>query len=169
MAQNPCSTLKGTPTFAGSGKTFISVLLIKDKYNELRQSAGRKVVVFLAPFVALVLQVYDLAPDRAHAYSALGTHQHALAASQYVFQSCPAHTCMCGSQTVLTGTSPAQQLEVLRIHTDLRVAAYYGGVAQDSWTVQRWRHEVDTHHVLVMTPAVFKAALTHSFMTVTPL
>jgi hypothetical protein len=58
-------TLHRTPTFAGSGKTFISVLLIKDKYSELRRSEGRKVVVFLAPFVALVLQVCDRAPDRA--------------------------------------------------------------------------------------------------------
>jgi hypothetical protein len=76
---------------------------------------------------------------------------------------------MHASQTTLTGASPAQQLDVLRVHTDLRAKAYYGGVARDGWTLERWRHEVDTHHVLVMTPAVFKAALTHGFMTVTPL
>ena len=47
---------------AGAGKTLISVMLIKEKADELAKSGeGRfKVTVFLAPKVDLVLQVGHL-------------------------------------------------------------------------------------------------------------
>ena len=42
---------------AGSGKTLVAVLLIKDKSGSLRQDGKKKVSVFLAPKVVLVQQV----------------------------------------------------------------------------------------------------------------
>ncbi len=42
---------------AGSGKTLISMLLIKDKINKMQESGTTKLVFFLAPKVDLVKQV----------------------------------------------------------------------------------------------------------------
>lgn len=46
---------------AGSGKTLISVMLVKEKSRQLAAhlpiGAGRKITVFLAPTVSLVFQV----------------------------------------------------------------------------------------------------------------
>jgi len=44
-------------TLAGSGKTLISVLLIKDKFNKMQESGEKKLIFFLAPKVDLVKQV----------------------------------------------------------------------------------------------------------------
>ena len=51
----PRSALSVKP--AGSGKTLVAVLLIKDKSGSLRQDGKKKVSVFLAPKVVLVQQV----------------------------------------------------------------------------------------------------------------
>ena len=44
-------------TFTGSGKTLVSVLLIKDKAGGLNEGGHKRVTVFLAPKVLLVQQV----------------------------------------------------------------------------------------------------------------
>lgn len=41
----------------GSGKTLVSVLLIKDKAGGLNQDGHKRVTIFLAPKVLLVQQV----------------------------------------------------------------------------------------------------------------
>lgn len=54
-----CVPLMTSPLPAGSGKTLISVLLIRDKAHELQQ-AVKKVTIFLAPRVSLVNQVWHM-------------------------------------------------------------------------------------------------------------
>ena len=44
---------------AGAGKTMISVLLVKHKADELSSGETKKVTIFLAPKVDLVLQVQN--------------------------------------------------------------------------------------------------------------
>jgi len=50
-----------TPTslswLSGSGKTLVSVLLIKDKAGSLNENGHKRVTIFLAPKVLLVQQV----------------------------------------------------------------------------------------------------------------
>ncbi|XP_051121429.1 endoribonuclease Dicer homolog 2 isoform X2 [Andrographis paniculata] len=57
-----------------------------------------------------------------------------------------------------------QQGEAVSVHTDLRVGHYYGELGVDFWNAAMWKHEVDQHEVLVMTPQILLNALRHKFL-----
>ncbi|KAK9823040.1 hypothetical protein WJX81_002311 [Elliptochloris bilobata] len=97
----------------GAGKTLISVLLVKAKHWELSAGGMRKITVFLAPKVDLVLQ----------------------------------------------------QAEVLRTHTDLRVAAFVGSMAINYYQPQAWRAAIEDNDVLVMTHQILLNVLRHAILS----
>ena len=99
----------------GAGKTLISVLLVKDKVSRLLdQVQPRRVVLFLAPKVDLVLQ----------------------------------------------------QADVLKLHTEVAVAAYVGDMGCDFWSKDTWRRSIEKNEVLVMTPQILLNILRHGFLQV---
>ncbi|KAK6144956.1 hypothetical protein DH2020_021776 [Rehmannia glutinosa] len=57
-----------------------------------------------------------------------------------------------------------QQGEVVATHTDLKVGKYYGELGVDYWDAAIWKHEVELHEVLVMTPQILLNALRHRFL-----
>lgn len=57
----------------------------------------------------------------------------------------------------------SQQAGVIRAHTDLRVAQFYGEMGVDFWDADTWRHNTDGAEVLVMTPQILLDNLRHSF------
>ncbi|XP_047256670.1 endoribonuclease Dicer homolog 2-like [Capsicum annuum] len=57
-----------------------------------------------------------------------------------------------------------QQGDALKMHTDLKVGTYWGEMGVDFWDASTWKHEVDKHEVLVMTPAILLSALRHRFL-----
>ncbi|XP_022864537.1 endoribonuclease Dicer homolog 2 isoform X3 [Olea europaea var. sylvestris] len=59
-----------------------------------------------------------------------------------------------------------QQGEAIAMHTDLKVGKYYGELGVDYWDAATWKHEMDEHEVLVMTPAILHAALSHRFLNI---
>ncbi|KAL3131573.1 Dicer-like protein 1 [Trebouxia sp. C0009 RCD-2024] len=98
-----------------SGKTLVSVLLIKDKSGGLTENGQKRITVFLAPKVLLV----------------------------------------------------QQQAEVLRKHTNLRVAHYCGDMNVDYWDRRRWAKELAEQDVWVMTPQILLNILRHGFIKIT--
>lgn len=95
----------------GSGKTYISTLLIK--WIAARDAGLGKIIVFLVPKVALV----------------------------------------------------EQQGDFIARETPLRVSKCYGATAIDMTDRRRWRQEIESHDVLVMTAQIFLNILTHSHWT----
>ena len=57
-----------------------------------------------------------------------------------------------------------QQAEYLEMHTMLDIGQYIGDMNVDSWTREKWREELTTHHVLVMTHTIFKNLLHTGFL-----
>jgi endoribonuclease Dicer len=57
----------------------------------------------------------------------------------------------------------SQQARVVRAHTDLTVAEFYGEMGVDFWNADKWRDMVDGAEVLVMTPQILLDNLRHSF------
>lgn len=49
-----------------------------------------------------------------------------------------------------------QQAEYIARHTWLEVGQYTGDMNVDSWPPEKWHHELDKNHVLVMTMTIFK-------------
>ncbi|XP_057867129.2 endoribonuclease Dicer homolog 2 isoform X2 [Cryptomeria japonica] len=54
-----------------------------------------------------------------------------------------------------------QQAEVLKMHTDLKVGQYWGDMGVDFWDSRKWKKELETHEVFVMTPQIFLDNLRH--------
>lgn len=52
-----------------------------------------------------------------------------------------------------------QQAEYIGVHSCLSVGQYTGDMGVDNWGDQRWRMELNNHHVLVMTMTIFKNLL----------
>ena len=59
-----------------------------------------------------------------------------------------------------------QQAEVLRKHTNLRVAHYCGDMNVDYWDRRRWAKELADQDVWVMTPQILLNILRHGFIKV---
>ena len=59
-----------------------------------------------------------------------------------------------------------QQAEVLRKHTNLRVAHYCGDMNVDYWDRRRWSKELAEQDVWVMTPQILLNILRHGFLKV---
>jgi ERCC4-related helicase len=57
----------------------------------------------------------------------------------------------------------SQQARVVRAHTDLTVAEFFGEMGVDFWNADKWRDMVDGAEVLVMTPQILLDNLRHSF------
>ena len=57
-----------------------------------------------------------------------------------------------------------QQAEYLKVHTMLDVGQYVGEMNVDDWSQEKWWKELNTHHVLVMTPTIFKNILHGGFV-----
>jgi endoribonuclease Dicer len=55
-----------------------------------------------------------------------------------------------------------QQAGVIKEHTDLRVAQFYGDMGVDFWNADTWRGRIDGAEVLVMTPQILLDNLRHS-------
>ncbi|XP_024521053.1 endoribonuclease Dicer homolog 3a isoform X2 [Selaginella moellendorffii] len=91
----------------GTGKTMIAIMLIQSFEERLSMPQEKRIAVFLAPTVNLVIQ----------------------------------------------------QARAIESFTVLKVGDYYGDKGVDSWSVNQWQAEVDSHQVLVMTPQVFLNAL----------
>ncbi|KAH0713477.1 hypothetical protein KY289_009436 [Solanum tuberosum] len=60
----------------------------------------------------------------------------------------------------------SQQGDALMMHTDLKVGTYWGEMGVDFWDAATWKHQVDGHEVLVMTPAILLSALRHNFLQI---
>ncbi|XP_047176207.1 endoribonuclease Dicer homolog 2-like [Vigna umbellata] len=58
----------------------------------------------------------------------------------------------------------AQQAEVVKMHTDLKVGVYWGEMGVDFWDAATWKQEMDKHEVLIMTPVILLNCLRHSFL-----
>ncbi|KAL8144233.1 hypothetical protein V2J09_017265 [Rumex salicifolius] len=59
----------------------------------------------------------------------------------------------------------SQQADVVEMHTDLKVAKYWGEMGVDYWDASTWKQELEKNEVLVMTPMILLNALRHSFIT----
>lgn len=57
MTDHCCAHTHKSVLLSGSGKTLVSVLLIKDKAGSLNENGHKRVTIFLAPKVLLVQQV----------------------------------------------------------------------------------------------------------------
>ena len=123
---------------SGSGKTLISVLLVKEKAEECRQRAQKKLICFLAPKVDLVKQVSLHRPT-------LYEHITKNRVSEWMV---------------------LQQADVLREHTDLKVRDYVGEMGIDAWKLARWQTELDKHNVVVCTPAILLDLLHKAYVKV---
>lgn len=77
---------------------------------------------------------------------------------------CPAQApCPCaGAQVDLV----LQQAEVLRTHTELRVAAFVGSMAINYCQPEAWRAAIEDNDVLVMTHQILLNILRHAILTV---
>lgn len=69
---------------------------------------------------------------------------------------------------LLITLSCLQQAEVLRKHTNLRVAHYCGDMNVDYWDRRRWAKELAEQDVWVMTPQILLNILRHGFIKVWP-
>lgn len=58
----------------------------------------------------------------------------------------------------------AQQAKVVEQHTDLTVGQYIGNMNVDAWDKKVWNEEFSKHHVLVMTPEIFRRVISHAFV-----
>ncbi|GJX71797.1 endoribonuclease Dicer homolog 2 [Tanacetum coccineum] len=58
-----------------------------------------------------------------------------------------------------------QQAEVARQHLDLKVVEYWGDKAVDYLSAAEWKKEKYQNQLMVMTPAILKDALKHSFLS----
>lgn len=59
-----------------------------------------------------------------------------------------------------------QQAEVLRTHTELRVAAFVGSMAINYCQPEAWRAAIEDNDVLVMTHQILLNILRHAILTV---
>ncbi|PWA72681.1 dicer-like 2 [Artemisia annua] len=58
-----------------------------------------------------------------------------------------------------------QQAEAVREHLDLKVEEYWGEKGVDYWKATAWKKEQYENQLLVMTPAILKDALAHSYLS----
>ncbi|GKA74078.1 endoribonuclease Dicer homolog 2-like protein [Tanacetum coccineum] len=58
-----------------------------------------------------------------------------------------------------------QQAEVARQHLDLKVVEYWGDKGVDYLSAAEWKKEKYENQLMVMTPAILKDALKHSFLS----
>uniref|UniRef100_M1ABS3 Dicer n=1 Tax=Solanum tuberosum TaxID=4113 RepID=M1ABS3_SOLTU len=60
----------------------------------------------------------------------------------------------------------SQQGDALMMHTNLKVRTYWGEIGVDLWDAATWKHQVDGHEVVAMTPAILLSALRHNFLQI---
>ncbi|KAJ8753073.1 hypothetical protein K2173_011841 [Erythroxylum novogranatense] len=57
----------------------------------------------------------------------------------------------------------SQQAQAVKMHTDLKVGTYNGGMGVDFWDAATWEKEIEKHELLVMTPQILLDGLRHRF------
>lgn len=130
----------------GSGKTFISVLLIKDiaakeRAREKYQKGTRRVIFFLVPKKVLVGQQAQV----------IRIHSDLRVSKPSCIITAVRRTYFCGFTAFVT----------------LQVAEYCsdGGNYEENWDNYKWATELANHEVLVMTPQILLNMLIHRFIT----
>lgn len=113
----------------GTGKTIIAVMLITEIGQAIKSSGDKKLIIFLAPTVHLVHQVFLSIPFLV--MWLIG----------------------CLKLSILVEIECVfffwylQQFGVIKEHTSFEVEEYYGAKGVDSWDKEHWEKEFKTHDV----------------------
>lgn len=60
-----------------------------------------------------------------------------------------------------------QQAEEIKKHTNFRVKVFYGSLGVDAWSKDDWKTEIDSAHILVLTPDLGYRILTKKYIDMT--
>lgn len=136
----------------GAGKTFISVLLIKEigakeREREKKMQGSRKIIFFLVPKKVLVGQQGQVI--RTHSDLEVSRHRGGLC-------------CVNLETKPLTN----EDLSFLEVSMCMQVGEYCsdGGYYDDTWDSRMWSRELAKREVFVMTPQVLWNMLQHGFV-----